>query len=319
MAGGTTTVALVEAAWRAGAFGLLAAGYKSADAVRDQVRQVRSSGDQPVGVNLFTPQPASDSAAISAYADRLAPHAGRFGVRLGAPTHDDDAYEAKLEMLIEERPDLVTFTFGLPTAEAVTALRASGISVGLTVTSAEEAANAVQLGPDLLVAQSADAGGHRGTHELDAEPNADSLSELLSATVSFGIPVVAAGGIVHREHVVDAIAAGASAVSCGTAFLLAAEAGTSAIHREALRNPRFATTVVTRAFTGRWARALDNEWTVFAHDAPAGYPELHHLTKPLRGAAAARGDADWAHLWAGTGWQGIREGTTAEIVDTLWP
>lgn len=316
MAGGTTTTELVSAAWQAGAFGLLAAGYKTPDAVRDEVRQLRSLG-QPVGVNVFTPQPVSDAAAIARYCETLASVAARLGASLGEPRHDDDHFGAKLEMLAQERPDLVTFTFGLPSADDVRPLREAGIAIGLTVTSGSEAETAVALEPDLLIVQSSAAGGHRGSHSLAQKPNEDSLAQLLRDTTNFGVPVVAAGGIVTAEHVRDAIAAGASAVSCGTAFLLADEAGTSAAHRRALRSEDFDRTTVTRAFTGRWARALANTWTEQAADAPAGYPEIHYLTKDLRGKAAAAGDLQWAHLWAGLGWQSIEEGSVASIVAAL--
>ena len=318
MAGGTTTVPLVTSAWEAGAFGLLAAGYKTPDAVVEQVRVVRQAG-QPVGVNVFAPQPRSDADAIAVYAERLQPRADRFAVQLGEPSHDDDHYDGKIEALLQERPDLVTFTFGLPTADAVAALQGRGIAVGLTVTSAEEAADAARLAPDLVIAQAAAAGGHRGSHELDRKPGEETIEDLLQEALPLGLPVIAAGGVVTRGHVHDALELGASAVSCGTAFLLATEAGTSETHRGALQNPRFTETAVTRAFTGRWARALANEWVEFAPGAPAGYPELHHLTRPLRAAAAAAGDIEWAHLWAGTGWRDIRPGTTAEIVATLLP
>lgn len=318
MAGGTTTVALVSAACESGGFGLLAAGYKPADEVRAQIDELRELGAHPIGVNVFARQQAApDAAALDRYAERLAPVADRLGVELGAPRHDDDEFDAKIDLLVAERPDLVTFTFGMPSAAEAERLQQAGVLVGLTVTSAEEATAAMALSPDLLIAQASAAGGHRGSHRLDPKPGDESLAQLLRDTVSLGVPIVAAGGIMTAADVQDALNAGASAVSCGTAFLLADEAGTSKAHRAALTSSDFSSTVVTRAFTGRWARALENEWARAETDAPAGYPEVHFLTKGIRGAAAAAHDLQWAHLWAGQGWKSARQGSAAEIMTGL--
>ena len=318
MAGGTTTVRLVSAACDAGGFGLLAAGYKSADEVQAQIAELRALSEHPIGVNVFARQPlAPDAAALSAYADTLAPVAERLGADLGEPVHDDDQYDEKIAMLVDEQPDIVTFTFGLPSDGDVRRLKQAGVLVGLTVTSAAEAHAAADLDPDLLIAQASAAGGHRGSHQLAPEPGDETLAQLLRDTVTLGVPVVAAGGIMTGRDVQDALDAGASAVSCGTAFLLADEAGTSAAHRAALVSSDFSATVVTRAFTGRWARALENAWTKTATDAPAGYPEVHFLTKGIRAAAARDGDLQWAHLWAGQGWKSAVKGSTEEIMTGL--
>ncbi|MDT0400030.1 nitronate monooxygenase, partial [Streptomyces edwardsiae] len=143
------------------------------------------------------------------------------------------------------------------------------------------------------------------------------LAEVLAAV---DVPVVAAGGLVSAGDVAGVLAAGAVAAQLGTAFLLADEAGSSPVHRAALQSPEFTETVVTRAFSGRYARGLRNRFIV-EHDAqaPLGYPEIHYLTSPVRKASAAAGDPQATNVWAGTGWRQARTGTVAEIIDRVAP
>ena len=131
------------------------------------------------------------------------------------------------------------------------------------------------------------------------------------------VPVVAGGGVHDAAGLQLLRDAGAAAVQIGTAYLLAEEAGTNPTHRAALDDPTFTETAVTRAYTGRWARGLANRFIAAHADAPAGYPHVHHLTSPLRRAAAAAGDPDVAHLWAGTGHVHTRASGAAEITRSL--
>ena len=134
------------------------------------------------------------------------------------------------------------------------------------------------------------------------------------------LPVLAAGGTAGPDDVRAALDAGATAVMAGTALLLATEAGTSAVHRAALTDAASGEPLVTHAFTGRPARALPNAFLA-EHDghAPLGYPALHHLTSPIRRAAAGSGDAGHANLWAGTGYRATRPAAAADIIRTLAP
>jgi nitronate monooxygenase len=133
-----------------------------------------------------------------------------------------------------------------------------------------------------------------------------------------GLPVVAAGGTGTAAHVRDLLDAGAVAVQAGTAFLLADEAGTRAAQRAAMLSGEHTSTVVTRAFTGQPARALRNRFTdEHTDEAPVGYPAVHHLTVPLRAAAAAAGDVHGLNLWAGTAFADARPAPAAEIVAAL--
>jgi nitronate monooxygenase len=321
MAGGPGTPELTIAAGRAGSLGFLAAGYKQPDAVAAEIAAVRAAG-VPFGVNLFAPNPLPvDVEEFRRYAGELAGEAEALGVQLdgAAPREDDDRWAEKVELLIAERPPVVSFTFGIPPAEDLAALRAAGCLLVQGVTSIAEAAAAADAGLDALVVQSAEGGGHWGTLTPLSPPAAAPLPELIGAVAAQSpLPLIAAGGIATPGETSAALLAGARAVMVGTALLLADEAGTVPAHRAALSDPARTETVVTRAFTGRPARGLRNGF-VDRHEAhaPLGYPAINHLTAPLRRAAAAAGDAERLHLWAGTGFRQARERPAAEILREL--
>lgn len=325
MAGGPSTPELVAAVSAAGGYGYLAGGYRTPDALREQIAAARALTAAPFGVNVFV-LPALDEAAqveaVRAYAQRLAPLATDLGVRLPDPRWDDtDWFAEKIDLLVEEAVDSVSFTFGLPGREVVDRLHAVGTSVAVTVTDVAEARAAEQEGADVLCVQSADAGGHRSTHQVEATPNdlstADLLPDVRSAT---GLPLIAAGGVSSATAVRQALDLGAVAVQVGTAFLLTDEAGTSAAHRAGLRDATLTEPVVTRAFSGRPARGLRN---AFIDDldayAPPVFPIVDQLTKPLRAAAAKATDHQRVSLWAGAGWRDAQLGNAARVVADLTP
>ncbi|NUS35809.1 MAG: nitronate monooxygenase [Pseudarthrobacter sp.] len=322
MAGGPSTPALAAAVSAAGGLGFLAAGYKTAAAMKAEIEAVREQTAAPFGVNLFVPQPPVISpTALQQYARTLAPDAERFGVSLGEPRHDDDDWDKKVQVLLELAPAVVSFTFDMPKAADVAALRERGICVVATVTGREEAVRALEAGADALCVQGPEAGGHRGTFNAAGPAPEEGLHGILEELLDLEVPLIAAGGITTAADTRAALAVGAAAVQAGTAFLRADEAGTKAAHRAALASPdRFTTTAVTRAFSGRNARGLQNEF-MRRHDAdaPYGYPEIHHLTTPLRAAAAAAGDPDWLNLWAGVGFRSTVEGSAASILASLRP
>jgi nitronate monooxygenase len=319
MAGGPSTPELAAAGTNAGGLGFVAAGYLTADALAERFAAARALTTGPLGVNLFVPQPsASTPAGIERYTAVLAPEAARYGVRLGEPRYDDDQWSAKLDVVFDQRPEVVSFTFGLPTADECARLRGAGITTVGTVTTPNEAQLAVARGMDALVAQGPGAGGHRGTFDPAAEPAAAPLDELLSQLAAFGVPVVAAGGLSTADDVNRVLAAGAVAAQLGTAFLLADESGSSPVHRAALQDPQFTETVVTRAFSGRYARGLRNRF-IDEHEAeaPFGYPEIHYLTSPLRAASVRVGDPHAVNVWAGTGFRNATAAPVAEIMRSL--
>ncbi|GIF18164.1 nitronate monooxygenase [Actinoplanes tereljensis] len=321
MAGGPTTAALVLAAARAGATGFLAAGYKTPEAVEAELRAVAG---QPHGLNIFVPVPApADPAPLEGYRQLLRVEADRYEVEL--PTlrlTDDDHYAAKIELAVTYRVPLVSFTFGVPDRAVVTALRDAGTAVLITVTSAEEARSALAARPQALIAQAGSAGGHAATTSPDRYRGTTTAVEVLAAVRAVSdVPVVAAGGTATAADVHALLGVGAAAVQCGTAFLLADEAGTRPAQRAAMlagADGEHRETVVTRAFTGQPARALRNRFTdAYSAAAPIGYPAIHHLTAPIRAAAAARGDASALNLWAGAGFAAARSAPVADLIDAL--
>ncbi|MGH7921974.1 MAG: nitronate monooxygenase [Candidatus Dormibacteraceae bacterium] len=317
MAGGPSTPDLVVSALGAGAFGFLAGGYRTAAALRDEMREVRRRSDRPFGVNVFVPgHPTADPEGLADYLARLTAE----GLSLGEARWDDDGWDAKLDLLRSEAPAVVSFTFGCPDRATTGRLQAVGSEVWVTVTSTGEGRMAAAAGADVLVVQGPDAGGHRGSFD-DADPaDAAPLPELLrSIETATGLPLVAAGGIASREGVGAALAAGARAVQCGTVFLRCPESGTNPVHRASLGDPRFTETALTRAFSGRLGRGLRNRFMEEHPEAPRAYPEINNATGPPRAAARRTGDADRVNLWAGTGFRRALEAPVGEVVRSLLP
>lgn len=321
MAGGPSTPELAAAVTNTGGLGILAAGYKSADQVASQLAAVETLTSGPIGINLFvvSPNQASDG-ELDAYRRELERDAERYGASVGEARWDDDAWEAKLAIVFQYRPAVVSFAFGCPDTQVLQGLNSEGVLTAVTVTNSEEAALATERGAKALVVQGPEAGGHRSTFDLTAEPGDTPLLELIAEFRNVSaLPIIAGGGVARREDAAAVVDAGAAAVQVGTALLLAEEAGTNPVHRAALADSAFTETAVTRAFTGRAARGLRNRFMEEHPVAPAAYPQVHYMTSPLRAAAAARGDAQGLHLWAGTGFQSVRQAPAAEIVAEIAP
>lgn len=318
LAGGPSTPPLAAAVSNAGGLGFLGAGYLAATALQEQIAQVRTLTSGPFGVNVFVPGTPAEPEAVAAYAARLAAEAQRAGADLGQARFDDDDWDNKLALLAADPVPVVSFTFGCPQPGVIGALQAAGSEVWVTVASPADARQAEAAGADALVLQGAEAGGHRSSFTDD--PGADEGFGLLALVqlvhAQSALPLVAAGGISTGGAVAAVLAAGASAAQLGTAFLRAAEAATPQVHRDAVAGS--GETAVTRAFTGRLARGIRNR---FLHEhsaaAPSAYPEVHHLTSPMRRAARAAGDPDLVNLWAGQTHELSRELPAAELVAVL--
>lgn len=320
LAGGSSTPALVEAAMDAGGFGFLAAGYKSAEAMMEQVHAVRRAGDN-FGVNLFVPQSQPiDAVAYGRFVEEIRGDADVLGVDLPPiPVSDDDQWREKLDALIADPVPVVSLTFGLPDSADVGALRAKGTVVLASVTTPGEARLAEEAGVDGLVVQGPQAGGHSATFDPTRMIGNERTAAVIQAVKgAVRLPLIAAGGVDGPEAVKELLDAGAQAVTVGTMLLLSEEAGTNSTHRAALRDPAFTETVITRAFTGRPARALSNGF-IRRHEPAAitGYPAIHHLTQRLRRAAADANDPQRVHLWAGTGHRNARPQPAGQIIQQL--
>jgi nitronate monooxygenase len=310
MAGGPSTPELVIAAADAGAVGFLAA----------EIAAVRAGTTGRFGVNVFLPGiPSTDAASIDAYVSSLTAHAEAVGAALGEAIWDDDHLDEKIAILLADPPALVSFTFGCPPTELIAALSDAGCQVVVTVTDPVEAAIAAAAGAHVLCVQGSEAGGHRGTFANDsATGEGHSLLPLMAeVAVVTDLPQIAAGGIVDPGQVEAALAAGAVAVQCGTAFLRCRESGANPLYKDALVDPRYTTTGMTRAFSGRWARGLVNRFMLENGDVPAAYPEINNATRSLRAAAAAQGDTERMSLWAGQGYATAHDWPASEIIEWL--
>ena len=346
MAGGASTPALAAAAARAGALGFLAGGYLTPEVLAGQIAETRRlagpAAARAFGVNLFIPQPVAEPDLLAAYRRELAAEdAARYGVTLPDPDlTDTDQFAEKIELLLADPVPVVSFTFGLPDADTLAGLKDQGSYTIGTVTSAAEAFAALAAGVDALCVQGPEAGGHRGVFDPAAAPSNAPLEELFaevraavansgeggSASAGAGadtvgggggIALIAAGGLATARDVARLRAAGAALTQHGTAFLRAHEAGTAPTHRDALVDPAYTETVLTRAFSGRWVRTLRNGFTDRHTDAPAAYPAINQLTRPLRAAAAQRGDAEGMGLYAGVNHAAAQAAPAADILAAL--
>ncbi|ONI76952.1 2-nitropropane dioxygenase [Actinosynnema sp. ALI-1.44] len=316
MAGGPSTPELVAGAVDAGAYGFLAAGYITPVALATQIAATRALTTKPFGVNVFVPGEKS-SVDLTGYAEKLR---SDYGIEPGGPAWTDDEYPAKIDVLAGDPVDTVSFTFGLPSVADVQRLRAVGSKIVITVTSPAEARLAAALRPDALCVQGFEAGAHRGIFTDDGSPSGAPTYGLLTALRLVGaavdIPLIAAGGLVHGADIAAVLTAGAVAAQLGTAFLRCPEAGTQPLHRQALGENR--ETAVTRAFSGRPARALVNRFLTGNTDlAPAAYPQVNSMTKPIRAAAAQAGDPEAMSLYAGQAYSQAPQGPVAEVVARL--
>jgi nitronate monooxygenase len=315
MAGGPSTPALTAAVCAAGGLGVVAAGYRTADQLGEDVAAVRKLTGAPFAVNLFLAGAASvDEASLATYERELAVEATRRGVALGEPRHDDDSLEQKLELLLRVRPAAISFTFGCPDAALVDRLHAQGIAAWATVTERAEARAAAGAGVDALILQGVEAGGHRGAFvDVDGRGEVGLLSLLRLVAADTDLPLIASGGIADGAGVAAVLAGGARAAQIGSAFMRTPEAGTSAPQRAALSEER--PTALTRAFSGRRARGIVNAFMrEHGAAAPSAYPQVHHLTAPLRAAARAQGDAEGINLWAGQTYRLAEERPAGELV-----
>lgn len=317
---GTSTPALAAAVCEAGGLGSVALGALNAEGAARAIADTRTLTEEPFLVNLFCHQPARhDPAQEAAWLERLRPDFARFGATPPADLRELyvslRADDAMLAVLVQARPAVISFHFGLPRPDQLTALRETGAILLATATSPAEAQAIAAARLDEIVAQGWQAGGHR---DLDPDgPNSrqDTLA-LLRSLAGPGLPLIAAGGIMTRQDAQAAIAAGAVAVQCGTAFLRAPEAATPPAHRAALKTGR---TVMTRAISGRPARCVENRFTAIGDEGAAAYPLAYDAGKALHAAAMAQGETGYGAFWAGTGAAQAVERPAAETVAAISP
>jgi nitronate monooxygenase len=317
LAGGPSTPQLAAAVSNAGALGFLAAGYKTPDALSEEIAATRALTEGSFGVNVFAATPTEVAAGVlDTYADRVREATSQTGVEPGAPRSDNDHFEAKCELLLADPVPIVSFTFGCPSTELVDRLHSVDSEVWVTVTDVEEARAAAEVGADALVAQGMEAGGHRASFDDSDSSDFGLLALLQLLTAAVDLPLVAAGGIATGRGVAAVLCAGASAAQLGSAFMRCPEAGTADVHRDALAGD--GKTAITRAFSGRRARGIVNRFLVeHSDEAPPAYPAVHYLTAPMRAQARKTGDAELLNLWAGQAHELASEVPAGDLVRQL--
>jgi nitronate monooxygenase len=324
---GTSTPAMAAVVTNAGGLGSLGLGSSNAEAARKMIRDTRALSGGPINVNLFCHLPATaDPVREAGWLRWLAPRFAGFGAE--PPKAIREIYTsfladpAMLAMLLEERPAVVSFHFGLPPAQTIAALKNAGIVLLASATHPHEARQIVAAGIDAIVAQGIEAGGHRGVFdstEVDDGLGTFVLTRLLVR--NSGLPVIAAGGIMDGAGIAAALALGAQAAQLGTAFVGTAESAADEGYRRALLQNPEARTAFTASISGRKARSLLNRFTALDADpakpAAPDYPIVYDAGKALHAAAKAKGEYGYGAQWAGQAAPLARALPAAELVEKL--
>jgi nitronate monooxygenase len=324
---GVSTPEMAAAVSNSGGLGSIGVGAVDADATRQMIAAVRARTERPFLVNVFCNKPAAlDSARVASWLARLEPQFARYGAK--PPARLTEVYQsfltddAKLALLLAERPPILSFHFGVPARERIEALRAAGIVLLATATNLEEGKTISAAGIQAVVAQGYEAGGHRGVFDpdgIDEQLGTVALTRLLVRKLD--IPVIAAGGIMDGAGIAAALTLGAAAAQLGTAFVACPESSADAGYRAALLGPSAEHTVMTAVISGRPARCLANRITALAEgvrrEAIPDYPIAYDAGKALHTAAKAAGEFGYGAQWAGQGAPLARAMPAGELVACL--
>ncbi len=317
--------ALAVAVSNAGGLGSLPCAMLGPDAMRSELASIRAQTRKPFNVNFFChASPTASPEREAAWRAALAPYYEEYGIDVRAisagPGRAPFSSEAA-DVLSEFKPAVVSFHFGLPSAELLARARAWGAKILSSATTVEEARWLEAHGVDAVIAQGVEAGGHRGLFLSDDLTTQVGTMALLPQIVhAVNLPVIAAGGIADARGVAAALALGATGVQIGTAFLLCPEATSSVVHRTALKSEAARHTALTNVFTGRPARGIVNrimkELGPISAAAPA-FPLATAAIAPLRAAAESRGSGDFSPLWSGQNASGCKEIPAARLTREL--
>ncbi len=323
MAGGPTTPRLVAAVSNAGGLGSLGAAYLPPETLREQVRGIRGLTEGPFGVNLFVPSPFEADPERIERANALL---GRYRKELGIEAPEEissfeESFEDQLEVVLEERVPVFSFTFGSLGPEQTGRLKESGATVVGTATTVREGLRLQEDGVDVVVAQGSEAGGHRGTFLGDFGDALIGTIALVPQMVdALSVPVVAAGGIMDGRGLAAALVLGAGAAQLGTAFLACEESGAHPEFKRAVLEAAEDETAITRAFSGRAARGLKNRFLIEVgeHEAELPpFPVQNALTRDVRAAAQRQDRPEFMSLWAGQAVRLARPARAAELVESV--
>lgn len=333
MAGGPSTPELCAAVSEAGGFGFLATGYLTPELLSKSIATVTSLTKKPFGVNIFVPENPrdTDQELWNEYRSRISHyqriHCGKSTLSSkdllpSQPQWNDDFYREKIDIALNSDAEVLSFTFGYPTEDILSSVHEAGKKAVVNATTPREIDYVLEMDVDAIVLQGKDAGGHRASVlDLGEEGFSYSTLELLAyARPRTEKTLYAAGGIGTSVDCRIFLSAGAEAVQVGTRFLLAHESGTKSTHKRALLELKDRNTRLTQAFSGRWARTIDNDFSRELSDsAPSLYPEIHYLTATLRKEADREGDMENLNLWAGTQFSYARPASAVEIIEELFP
>ena len=324
MAGGTDTPELVAAVSNAGGLGSVGAAYLSPVQIVEAIKKIRTLTGKPFNVNLFAG--GYDDTENDKDAQPMLSLLTSIHQELGLPppvlpSVSRDPFPEQFETVLEAHPSVFSFTFGIPKHEAIEHLKSRKIAVLGTATSLKEALMLDEAGVDAIVAQGAEAGAHRGTFgEPFEKAMVPTIDLVRGITQEVSVPIIASGGMMDGGEIAISMSAGASAAQLGTAFLTCSESGASQAHKRAVLEAKTDTTVITRAFSGRPARGIANRFTSKLEgrdDLILPFPLQNVLTRPMRNAAAKRGDARYLSLWAGKGAAKARSMPAGELVRLL--
>ena len=323
MAGGPTTPRLVAAVSNAGGLGSLGAAYLTPETLREQVREIRDLTEAPFGVNLFVPSPFEVHLERIERANTLL-RQYRKELEIEAPekfSSFEESFEDQLGVVLEERVPVFSFTFGSVKSELVGRLKENGAIVIGTATTVREGLRLEEDGVDMVVAQGSEAGGHRGTFLGDIRDALIGTMALVPQMVdTLSVPVLASGGIMDGRGLAAALVLGAEAAQMGTAFLASEESGAHSEFKRAVLEAAEDETAVTRAFSGRAARAIKNRFLVevgeHEEELPP-FPVQNALTKDVRAAAQRQDHAEFMSLWAGQAVRLSSPTNAAELVESV--
>ncbi len=317
--------ALAVAVSNAGGLGSLPCAMLGLDAMRDELAKIKAQTRKPFNVNFFchTP-PTPDTGREAVWRASLSPFYKKYGIDSKSipvgPGRTPFSAEAA-DVLSEFKPVVVSFHFGLPSAELLARVRAWGSKLLSSATTVEEALWLEAHGVDAIIAQGLEAGGHRGiflSNDLSTQIGTFALLPQIVRAVK--LPVIAAGGIADAQGVAAAMALGAAGVQIGTAYLLCPEASTSAVHRAALKSEAARHTALTNLFTGRPARGIMNyvmKELGPINDAVPAFPLATSAIAPLRARAESQGSGDFSPLWSGQNASGCKEVPAAQLTREL--
>ncbi|KAA1182278.1 nitronate monooxygenase [Rhizobium tropici] len=325
MAGGPSSVELVAAASAAGALGAMGAAYSNAAAIEAFADQVRQRTERPFSINLFIPHSIPEVAADRFEHAVAATAQYRQELELPSPQLEapyEEDFDAQFDAVLRVKPACFSFVFGLLSADHVREAKKAGIPLIGTATTLEEARTLEDSGVDAIVLQGFEAGGHRGIFDAAAADPEIGVRDLLAQCVgTIRVPLIAAGGIMTSGDIRSVLQAGAQAVQMGTAFLACAEAGTSTPYRGKLLETSERRTRTTRAFSGRFARGIENRFMDEMDgepDAILSFPAQNKFTRDMRGASTAKGSPDFLSLWSGTGRGELWQGSAAALIKRLF-